>query len=157
MTLHIDAQWAQPVSLVLSSAVGTIYSCPDIKSVSDEAGVYVFARTHGKTVTPLYIGQSGNLRKRLGQHLNSVALMDSMRAAPGSARVFLYCEPTIRKGQKIASVLDTLEDALIDHALAEGYALFNVQGTKRPTHTIKFSGNRTSEAIAPRTMLLKAF
>jgi len=157
MTLHIEAQWSQPVALTLSNEVREIYTCNDIESVSTNAGVYIFARRHGNAVTPLYVGQSGNLRKRLCQHLNSVALMNSIRAAPTGSRIFIFCEPVLRKGQQLPRVLDTLENALIDHALAEGFALLNVQGTKRPAHTIEFSGNRTSEALAPRTMLLKAF
>lgn len=157
MTLHIEARWAQPVALTLSSEVREIYSCADIEEVPTSAGVYIFARRHGQAVTPLYVGQSGNLRHRLYQHLDSVALMNSIRAAPIGARIFIFCTPILRKGQQLPRVLDTLEDALIDHALAEGHALLNIQGTRRPTHTIEFSGNRTSEALAPRTMLLKAF
>ena len=157
MTLHIEAKWSKPVSLTLSNEVREIYTCADFESVPTNPGVYIFARRHGRAVTPLYVGQSGNLRKRLCQHLKSVPLMKSIHAAPTGSRIFIFCEPILRNGQQLPRVLDTLEDALIDHALAEGYALFNVQGTKRPAHTIDFSGNRTSEALAPRTMLLKAF
>ena len=38
---------------------------------------------------------------------------------------------------------------------SEGHALFNKKGTKLPTDEISFIGNRTSESIAPRLMLVK--
>lgn len=157
MALHIKAHWAEPVTITLGDDKSEIYSCREIDEVPSTPGVYIFARRHGKTVKPLYIGQTGNLNKRLCQHLDSVSLMKGIKAAPTGTRLFLYCEPLLRRGQKLARVLDVLENALIDHALSEGHELFNVQGTKRPSHSIAFSGNRTSEALVPRTMLLRDF
>ena len=155
MALNIEARWAQPLALTISRAAHEIYFCPDHETIPDSPGVYVFARRHGEVTEPLYIGQSRNLYARLRQHLDSVSLMQSIREASAGARLFLYCEPILRPGQQLVRVLDTLEEALIDHALAEGHALLNVQGTRCPTHAITFSGNRTSEALAPRRMFVK--
>jgi hypothetical protein len=82
--------------------------------------------------------------------------MRRMEQAETGQRFFMYCTVSMKRGQKIASVLKVLEGALIAYTLGEGYELLQKQGTRRPSHTVKFSGNRTSEAIVPRFMRLRA-
>jgi len=157
MALNIDAVWAQPVALTLSRSNVAIYDCGGIESVPEDSGVYVFARAHGDLFSPIYIGRSTNLRSRLEQHLDTVSLMRQIQARPAGRRIFLYCEPFLHPGQQLARVLNTLETALISHALSEGHELLNVQGARRSSHKISFTGNRTSEAFAPRTMRVRAW
>ncbi|MFC8311960.1 hypothetical protein ACFUJV_35900, partial [Streptomyces olivaceus] len=58
--------------------------------------------------------------------------------------------------QDVGTALDVIERALIEHGLAEGHPLVNVQGTRTPFHTLSFTGNRMSEQVAPRQMFVKA-
>lgn len=95
------------------------------------------------------------MRARLKQHLNSVKLMQAVYEAEAGARHFMFCEPRMKPGQDLARVLTLLENALIDHAMSEGYDLRQKQGLKPPHHTISFKGNRTSEAIAGRFMRVR--
>jgi len=157
MSLNIDATWYKPLVLKDGNADNLIYSCPKFDSVPEAAGVYIFGREYGDAIFPLYIGRSTNLRLRLEQHLeHSVRLMNNIQKAPAGTRFFLFCTVSLKRGQKEESVLQTLESALISHALAEGHQLLNEQGTRRPNHTIRFKGNRTSEAIAPRFMRVRS-
>lgn len=156
MTISIDAEWHRPISLVDGWRVGKIYDCPNIEDVPKEAGVYVFCRQHGRRVSPLYIGRSGDLRRRLEQHLDSVRLMRALEDAATGSRLFLYCTIRLKRGQRQERVLKVLEDALIAHALAEDHELLQKQGTKRPAHSIAFIGNRVSEAVAPRKLMVRA-
>ena len=154
--LNFNAAWAAPVPLIDGKSQGLTYAVERIENIPQSAGAYVFARTHGKRVFPLYIGETKNLRKRLDQHLKgNVKLMNGILRATGKKRVFLYCTIKTASESKRASMLAVLQQALIEHALAEGHKLFNVQGTRISAHTISFTGNRASEQIAPRTMYVQ--
>jgi len=155
VALKIEAHWHHP--LALREDPGAIYLCRGLKSVPETPGVYVFGRVHGDKAKPLYIGRTTNLQKRLSQHLeSSTRLMVKVRDAPKGVRFFMSCEIKPKRGHQLEKVLRTLEEALIAHALAEGHQLFNKQGVLRPNHTIEFTGNRTSESIAPRYMRVRA-
>lgn len=155
MALNIQAHWHQPLNLVRVNS-GAIYGCPDIHTIPIREGAYVFGRKHGRKCYPLYIGQARNLQSRVKQHLNSVRLMTGLLEAPAGNRFVVVCEVEFKKGQNHQSVLDALEGALIAHALAENHQLLQIQGTRFPSHTIQFTGNRTSESIAPRYLMLRA-
>ncbi len=155
MPLNIEARWSHPIIIRLAK-VGAIYECEDLHEIPSEAGIYIFGRCHGESRAPLYIGKALNLRKRIEQQLNSVRLMTGIKEAASGNRFLIYCVPKIKPGQRATQVVKLLEDALISHALAFDHELLQKQGTKRPNHTIKFSGNRASEAIAPRKMRVSA-
>ena len=155
MALFINCSWSEPISLVDGTKENQIYHTDEIDRIPDKPGIYVFARSHGESVSPMYIGQADNLKKRIEQQFNNVNLMMSIKNAPKAKRILLYCEAKIHKRQNRKQVLAILENALIDHALSEGHVLVNKQGTKRPTHKIEFKGNRTSEKVAPRKMYVK--
>jgi hypothetical protein len=154
VALNIDAHWHQPFPLALGGD-GPIYSCPDLQKIPTTPGAYVFGRKYGRRRYPLYIGQANDIRTRIGQHLNSAKLMVGLRDAPAGQRFVACCEITFKKGQPHKTVLDVIENALIAHALAEGYELLQVRGTRFASHTISFTGNRTSESIAPRFIRLR--
>jgi hypothetical protein len=154
MTLNIQAEWSKPITLNLAST-GAIYEFPDFGMIPEECGVYIFGRQHGKTSTPLYIGRAINLRKRLSQQFDSVKLMSRIKDAETGGRFLIYCRAILKPGQKDTRVIAVMEDALIAHALSSGYLLLQKQGLKRPTHEITFTGNRSSERIAPRRMRVR--
>ena len=81
--------------------------------------------------------------------------MNSIKKAHSGKRILMYCTIKTSSDKKRASMLGLLQRALIEHALAEGHKVFNVQGTKIPAHTISFAGNRSSEHIAPRKMYVQ--
>jgi len=131
------------------------YICPDLTLLPEEPAVYIFGRQHGNNFSPLYIGKALNLRQRMQQQFDSLKLMSSLKAAATGSRFLIYCRPTLKQGQKASKVIKVMEDALIAHALADGYELLQKQGTLRPNHSIKFAGNRVSEAIAGRFIRLR--
>ncbi|MDH5179513.1 MAG: GIY-YIG nuclease family protein [Gammaproteobacteria bacterium] len=156
MALNIEATWSKAIDLTDGSKKNLIYSIADINIVPNKPGIYVFARKHGNSFSPIYIGQADNLKSRIEQQFNHVPLMMSIKNAQQGKRILLFCEANLKKGQDRKKVLNLIENALIDHALSEGCELVNKQGTKRPAHSISFTGNRASEAIAPRKMLVKS-
>lgn len=155
MTYKIDATWHKPMYLKDGQKENLIYACSQIDSVPNVPGVYVFGRTYGKKITPFYIGRGLKLRNRLEQQLNSVELMMSIMNADKGKRFIIFCTVNLKRGQKPLPIIQTLEAALISHALAEGHELFNEQGTKFKQHTIQFTGSRMSEALAPRFMRIR--
>lgn len=156
MALNIGARWLRPLELRRSNNRQFIYECPEIENVPESPGVYLFGRQHGDSAVPLYVGRTMNLKVRLGQHLNSVRLMGGLLDAANGQRFFMACVVQLKRGQRMEKVLRVLEDGLIAHALAEGHELLQRQGTKRPAHQVNFTGNRTSECIAPRDMMIRA-
>jgi len=155
--LNFEAHWEQPVQLIDGSEHGLIYYADGIEDLPTSPGAYVFARVHGDNVYPLYVGETTNIRSRLKSHFKtSVELMNSIKGAPTGKRIFLYCTIKTSSAKKRDAMLALLQRALIEHALSKGHELFNRQGTKIKAHTIRFTGNRTSEQTAPRTMYVKS-
>lgn len=152
--MQIEATWSQPIALKKGPLGGLIYVLK-LEDLPEEPGVYVFARKHGESVAPLYIGETLSIRRRVKSHLNSLALMRAIESAPNGGRFFIYCTVKAVSREKAKKHVKVLEKALLMHAQSEGHALFNKKGTKLPTDVIAFTGNRTSEAIAPRVMLVK--
>ncbi len=152
--MQIEASWSQPIALKKCKPGGLIYEL-DMEELPPEPGVYVFGRKHGDTVVPIYIGETLSVRGRIKGHLNSLPLMRAVENAPNGARFLLYCTVKAGSREKAKKHVKVVEKALILHAQSEGHVLFNKKGTKLPTDEISFTGNRTSEAVAPRTMLIK--
>lgn len=152
--MQIEATWSQPITLKKGPSGGLIYEL-NLEELPEEPGVYVFGRKYGNRVAPIYIGETLSLRARIKGHLNSLALMRAIEGAPNGKRFLIYCTVKAGSREKAKTHIKVLEKALIMHSQSEGHELFNKKGTKLPTDTILFTGNRTSEAIAPRIMLVK--
>ncbi len=152
--MKIEASWSKPVPLKKCPPGGLIYEL-DLKALPPEPGVYVFARQYGEKVTPIYIGETVSIQARVKGHLNSLPLMRAIENAPSGNRFLIFCTVKASSRDKAKKHVKIIEKALIFHTQSEGHELFNKKGTKLPTHAIAFSGNRTSEAIAPRVMLIK--
>jgi hypothetical protein len=158
MALNIEAHWHHPVLIEQDFGDGdSLFKCRKLEDVPEEPGIYVFIRTHGSAVEPLYVGQSKNLRRRLVDHFKkNVRLMKGILLAPSGAKKFLFCTIRLKRGQNLDRVLDVLENMLISHALNNGYELYQKQGTKPSSHQAHFTGNRISERVSGRTMYTRA-
>lgn len=152
--MQIEAIWSKPMKIKRSRSASLIYEI-DIEALPREPGVYVFGRKHGDRVVPIYIGETISIRGRVKNHLNSVALMKALENAPSGEKFFMYCTVGAKAPDRAKAQVKILEKTLILHAQAVGHELVNKRGTKLPTDAISFKGNRTSEALAPRTMLVK--
>ena len=152
--MQIEATWSQPIYLKKCKPGGLIYEI-DLDVLPTDPGVYVFCRNHGEKISPIYIGETLNLRSRTKSHLNSLPLMRAIENAATGKRFLIYCTVKAGSAAKAKKHVKVVEKALILHAQGEGHILFNKKGTKLPTDEISFTGNRTSEAIAPRSMLIK--
>ena len=152
--MQIQAKWSKPIPLKAGKLGGLIYEF-DIESLPPEPGVYVFFRRHGQKIVPIYIGETRRLRARAKSHLNSLQLMRAIENAPSGKRFFIYCTVKAGTEAKAKKQIKIVERSLILHAQSQGHELYNIKGTKLPTDEISFIGNRASEALAPRTMLIK--
>lgn len=152
--MQIKATWSRPINLKKCKPGGLIYEL-DLEQLPAKPGVYIFGRKYGTGVVPIYIGETLSIRARIKNHLNSLPLMRAIENAPNGSRFLMFC--TVRAGtiEKAKKHVKVVEKALILHAQSEGHVLFNKKGTKLPTDEIEFTGNRTSEAMAPRIMLIK--
>ncbi|WP_395008533.1 GIY-YIG nuclease family protein [Undibacterium sp.] len=153
--MKIEIKWSKPIVLVQDKNL--IYSLSVLESVSDLPGIYVFARKYGDSLTPLYVGKANSLLKRVKGQLNNVKLMMQVKNwEKNGGRVLLVGYVANKGNQDIDKVLGIVESTLIEHFLAEGHPLVNIQGTKKQVHELTFRGNRFSETIAPRSMYVEA-
>jgi hypothetical protein len=155
--MEISAKWSKPITLKDGNSDGLIFKL-DLDAIPSEPGVYIFARCYSSKVEPIYIGETVNLRTRINSHLkSSVRLLTELKntGRGNGKRILIYCTVLAHSIDKAKSQVMIIEKALILHAQSEGHSLFNTKGTRLPTDVINFSGNRTSEAIAPRFMRVK--
>lgn len=152
--MQIEAVWSKPIPLRKDRS-GTLIYQVDLNELPAEPGVYVFGRKYGKGAVPIYIGETLSVRSRIKDHLKSLPLMKEIENAPKGGRFLIFCTVNTGTKEKAKKHVKIIERALILHAQTEGHELFNLKGTKLPTDTITFSGNRTSETIAPRVMFIK--
>lgn len=154
--MRIDVTWDKPIRLKDGSKLNQVYYCPSLDRISNKAGVYVFARSFGAVVAPLYVGQASRLRNRIEQQFKSnVHLMIGLQQADIGRRLLLVGRLKLHRGQRKKKVLDIVESSLIKHALTQGHVLLNKQGVRTSVHTIKSKGNRSSKQVAPLTMLVE--
>lgn len=149
--MDISLDWLGPIDLQDAVDDGLIYSLPtqEIEAIPTVPGVYVFARVHGRAVSPLYIGKAGNVRKRISQQFNNLRLMRGLEDAPAGFRTLHLAIPAIRRGQKAAKVITIVEQSLISAALADGFEILNKQGTKTLVHRISSHGSREARRWLP--------
>lgn len=150
--MKITVRWQDPIQLRDGSRLNLIYSCLDQEDIPDAPGVYVFARRFGNTIQPLYVGQALSLRSRICQQFNNLRLMKSVENAAIGYRLVLIGQVILRPGQQPEPVLDIVEQALIEHYMAEGFELLNRLGTRIPKHSIEFAGHRQSRMLVPPAM-----
>lgn len=151
--MDIQIRWQAPYDLVDGSGIGLIYDVSDFDYLPAGPGVYVFARKHGRRVTPMYIGRALRIRRRVDKQLNNLRLMNAVWNAPRGRRKLYVGEMRLKPGQQLDRVLAIAESALIQAASIDGHRLLNVQGTALPAHLISSSGNREAQRwMASREM-----
>lgn len=149
--MNITLRWGQPIQLSNGAADNLIYNL-NVDSLPRNAGIYVFGRRRGKSIVPVYIGQATRIRGRVKKQLNNAKLMVALLNTPGRKKYLTYAEVIGKPGQKTSQVLNTVEKALIEHALAEGHDIVNIQGTKRPKHKVTSTGGRSGRAWLPKRL-----
>lgn len=143
--MQLDIKWHKPIPLRDGSKQRLVYAADDLERWAGVAGVYVFVRRFGKHMIPLYIGKAGDVGLRIKQHLNTTKLMLGIKNGAGhdrppGKRMILVGEFIAKSGQSSEKCIRLAETILISHALASGYSLLNIKGTKTLTHSINFSG-----------------
>ena len=153
--MNIDIEWSEPIELVDGAKDYLIYKCTNMDNIPDAPGIYIFARRFAETLTPLYIGQAGSLRKRIDQQLNNTQLIKGIEAAEIGNRVLLVGTIIPRSGQRVDRLLDFAETAVMENAVSSGHSLLNKQGTTLCFHTIQSIGNKWSRKIVPTKLYVR--
>ena len=148
--MNLRIFWHSPFDLV--SAPDLIYDVQSIEDIPEAPGIYIFVRSYGDSLAPLYVGKAGNLFQRIGQQLNNTRLMKGIENAQKGYRQLLIGELQSGRGQQSESAIAILETTFIQYFLAEGHELLNKQGTKTHVHSISSEGNRVCKRFFPTTM-----
>lgn len=150
--MDLQVQWLDPLSL-RDSKLGLLYDVVDFHNIPETPGVYVFARSFGDSVSPLYIGKAINLRSRIEQQLNNLRLMRAIAEAEKGNRMLYLAEFQAKGGQSAEKAIAIIESAFIRAAMLEGYDLINIKGTQTTAHTITSSGNREGRSWLPESVM----
>lgn len=153
--MKIELKWSKLIQLRDASKDNLIYGIDAIESIPKVPGIYVFGRKRGEEFIPIYIGQALRLGGRIRRQLNNVRLMMELKAASGRKRFITYAEFIGKPGQETSKALNTIERSLIKYALAKGYDILNVMGTKRREHVITSKGSSLARAWMPREMYVE--
>ncbi len=151
--MDIDIEWQEPIQLTrFKKIIVDEKKLPE--EIENSGGVYFFSRKYGDTYEPFYIGETGKLKTRLGQHLKSKQLADVLRGINDSGKIikagdrFFHFGYFIAKGgQDGGKCRKIVQKFLVMEALSQDITLLNVQLTARKTHAITFSGTKKARAI----------
>lgn len=154
--MHIELRWRPLLRLRSGVSKNLLFDLKELEELPKSPGIYVFGRKiRGKQFAPVYIGQATRLRVRIRSQLNNLKLMMALKSAPGRRSFLAVGELIPKSGQGPAQALKVAEKTLIEYALADGYEIVNIQGTKRPHHTISSGGRREARVWLPRTMTVE--
>lgn len=150
MARDMAIRWQEPQKLGSGAKQNLIFALADLEDLPEHPGVYVFGRIQSRShFIPVYIGKAENLRRRIKSQLNNARLMIGLRNEPGRGRLLAIGEYDGRPGPRANRAIQVAERVLIEHALAMGHTLLNHQGTRRPHHSISFSGSRKAREWLP--------
>ncbi|HYC93357.1 MAG TPA: GIY-YIG nuclease family protein [Thermoanaerobaculia bacterium] len=124
----------------------------DPAELPDEPAVYLFARRFGLRMEVLYVGKATSLRRRIRQQLNNLKLMQAIDEAAIGPRMLFYGTFNCKPGQRVETILEIVERALIDHYTEAGDQLINKLGTKLPVDVIEFDGNLLARRSSSRQL-----
>lgn len=150
--MKLNIKWNKPITLVKEKNNGLIYSL-NLDKIPDVPGIYIFGRLHGATYEALYVGKSGNLRKRMKQHLNNLKLMKHLEKAKTGERIIITGQAVPLPGQQLNKIIRILERAFISHFLEKGDDLINIKGITIRRHEINSEGPFKKTFIPPRMYL----
>jgi hypothetical protein len=139
-------------SIRLRSPVSRLHSDFDLDALPREPAVYLFARCFGKSTEVLYVGKATSLRSRIKQQFNNLRLMQAIDDARIGHRILIYGTLNCRPGQRVNTVLNIVETALIGHLTEQKHQLSNKLGTKLPVHVISFDGNLVARQTIGREL-----
>jgi len=152
--MKIEVTWQDPIVLGVSPEDGfATLNWWDEDNISQKSGVYFFAsarKDRGKRttkMTPLYIGEGGNIRKRIKDHLDVRSFVKHIKFdSPPGDKVVVAGIITPKKGQNSYDARKVVEDALISKVMSSHKVnyLLNERGTKKPQHLISLKGNRAT-------------
>lgn len=145
--MEISVFWHKPIILEDGSKNNLIYNIADLDEFEGIPGVYMFCRSYGDNLSPLYIGKAINMASRIRQQFNTTKLMKAIENSQNGTKVLVVGELKCKPGQGPSKCIGIIEKALIEHALAEGYELINQKGTKTPYDKIVFTGNQTVKKL----------
>ncbi len=150
--MDLEVRWQSPLKLFKSKG-NLIYEVEGFETISEGPGIYIFARGHGQSVSPLYVGKAINLQTRIGQQLNTTKLMRAIENTANGPRVLYVAEFISKGGQRADKAIAIIESAFVGAALAENFELINVKGTKTPSHYITSSGNMAARSWHPQSVI----
>jgi hypothetical protein len=138
--MKIEIHWQRKLKMVPMRSDEVEYDF-ELDPIPDLPGVYIFLRKHGRVPSPLYVGKTTSLRRRMAQYRNlqgdhAVQIMEAVRHAENGARWLVFGVFKTKRGQQEDRLLEIVERALIAHYLAQGHVLINTQGTRIPTNEI---------------------
>jgi hypothetical protein len=133
--MELKLKWEKPLDMIPSRDSDYIYRV-DFDAIPETPGIYVFLRVFGDNYHPMYVGQAGDLKRRIIQQFNAVKLMRHVETAGNGPRRLAFAEFIPKPGQQAEKCINLIERALIRHFLSEGFELFNKQGTKIAKHEI---------------------
>lgn len=138
--MKISVTWNAPIPL--TGEARDLCDSFDFDTLSDDAGVYIFARRYGPKITAVYVGKAEVLRVRIRQQMNNNRLMRALDDAPKGERVLIYGTFNGKGGARIAKWLNTVEEALITHFTEQKHELINKRGVLLQFDEIEFEGSR---------------
>ena len=160
--VQIEIEWQEPVRLTKSKQI--IIDETDLpEMIEGRAGVYFFARKHGRRHLPFYVGETIDLRARLKNHLESRKLADVLRGMNSGDkeikqgdRYFHYGYVITKQAQIAKKCIQIVQRHLVRQAIAQGLPLLNVKLTKYKTDALVFGGKKSWRAIYPKAANLEA-
>jgi hypothetical protein len=155
--MKIDVQWNRPILLSKNRKI-TIDRDNLPRAIPPSAGVYFFSRKYGSSFQPLYVGETGDIRARLRNHLNNADIRDMLRGIPlrgvsvkKGSKYFHFGTFRGKPGQKASKCLGLVQRYMIEQAIAQKSPLLNKQLTDIKTHSVSFLGPKRGRAIFSKT------
>jgi hypothetical protein len=160
--MNITIDWQIPLQLTRHKKI-----IIDPKSIAEwieaRPGVYMFTRKFGENFVPFYIGETLSVQDRLKAHLKSVQIADVLRGLSGDTEIkkgtrhfnFGYLRGNFQKdGTK--KRLEIVQRYLIRTAIEQDIPILNSSLTKRPTHTLAFSGGPKARVYLDKAATIEA-
>jgi hypothetical protein len=139
-------------SIRLRRPVSRLHRDFDLDELPRDPAIYLFARCFGTRTEVLYVGKAMSLRSRIKQQFNNLRLMQAIDDARMGHRMLIYGTLNCRPGQRVSTVLNIVETALIQHLTEQKHQLNNKLGTKLPVDVISFDGNLAARQTIGREL-----
>jgi len=163
--MKVEIEWMDPIDLKGKNHNSGGYDEEFLKNIEPVPGVYVFTRKYGQKFTPIYIGKSKDLRRRLKIQMNNLKLMEQLRnghpknsnslsAINGKRVLFVGYSRTASAANKDKAI-ELAEKGLIEFAMSNGFPIVNIHGTIVKYHEIIASGAGETKGFMPDRILVR--